>query len=84
MIRSEPETELEEIGSKKGPESEILRNSPEFRSEFTTKFKGGKRPNCTLLDANIDALCFVSAIYRGVCFVGRGIFVSKDNDNKSN
>ncbi len=33
----EPEPESEEIGSKKGPEWEILQNSPEFHSEFTTK-----------------------------------------------
>jgi hypothetical protein len=37
VIRSEMESKPENIGSKKGPESEILRNSPEFRSEFPTK-----------------------------------------------
>jgi len=37
VIRSETETKPENIGSKKGPESEILRNSPEFRSDFPTK-----------------------------------------------
>ena len=37
LFRSEPESEPKKIGSKKGPESEILRNSPEFRSEFPTK-----------------------------------------------
>ena len=36
-MHSEPEPESEKIESKKGLESEILRNSAEFHSEFTNK-----------------------------------------------
>jgi hypothetical protein len=39
VIRSENESKPENLGSKMGPESEILRNSPEFRSDFPTKHR---------------------------------------------
>ncbi len=35
----------------------VMNNACHIFDKFLTIFKGGKRPNCTLLDANIDALC---------------------------
>ena len=37
LFRGEAESESEKIGSKMGPESEILWNSAEFHPESTTK-----------------------------------------------
>jgi len=35
----------------------VMNNACHIFNRFSTIFKGGKRPNCALSDANIDALC---------------------------
>ncbi len=35
----------------------VMNNACHLFDSFSTIFKGGKRPNCALSDANIDALC---------------------------
>jgi hypothetical protein len=35
----------------------VMNNACHLFDRFSTIFKGGKRPNCTLSDANIDAFC---------------------------
>jgi len=66
-IRSENESKPENLGSKMGPESEILRNSLEFRSDFPTKAPSPRRPkSCPNMMSTRGAL---SKIYQRIAEV---------------
>ncbi len=60
----------------------VMTNACYIFDTFVTIFKVGKRPNCMLSDANINALCMQFC----EVFVLRdlGIFISKDNQSNRN
>jgi hypothetical protein len=49
-----------------------MNNACHIFDRFLTMFKGGKRPNCALLDTNIDALCLQ---FRDVFVLWDGAFL---------
>jgi hypothetical protein len=54
----------------------VMNNACYIFDRFLTIFKGGKRPNCALSDANIDASCLqfreVFVLWDGAFFVSKG------------